>query len=185
MTLRNRMKTPLQATIKNGIMRLQSQKTIASRRKLNDKSTANSTPKACFFIRSTRTPKENNERKNALVNLLSMVACYGQPVVVGCVPLIAVSYPVTRYRQAVGSTAVTLTQFINGVTQMLFTFLCVDRTHPDYTEVKIKVSAPNEHEARWLLPADYRLLLDHPIAQIAENRLNPTACSATEVSYAS
>ena len=46
-----------------------------------------------FFVRSTRTPKEN-----ALGVVLSMVACSGKGFALCCVPVIAVSQPVTRYR---------------------------------------------------------------------------------------
>ncbi|MFU2112840.1 ash family protein, partial [Glaesserella parasuis] len=66
-------------------------KSITEPQNSNDLSVANSTPQACFFIRSTRTPKERLER-------LSMVACNGKGFALCCVPLIAVSEPVTRYR---------------------------------------------------------------------------------------
>ena len=46
-----------------------------------------------FFVRSTRTPKEN-----ALSVVLSMVACNGKGIALCCVPIVAVSQPVTRYR---------------------------------------------------------------------------------------
>ncbi|OOF79102.1 hypothetical protein BKG96_03300 [Rodentibacter caecimuris] len=68
-------------------------------RNSNNKTLANSsTPNRAFFVRSTRTPKENNERKNALVKFLSMVACSGKGIALCCVPKFAVFEPVTRYR---------------------------------------------------------------------------------------
>ncbi|WGE10051.1 hypothetical protein [Glaesserella parasuis] len=76
----------------------------------NDLYLANSTPQACFFIRSTRTPKENTAPKNRESGFLSMVACNGKGFALCCVPSIAVSEPVTRYRPNLRSLAVA---FIN------------------------------------------------------------------------
>ncbi len=64
-------KNALQSAVNFGIISTQSQKTIAEPQNSNDLYLANSTPQACFFIRSTRTPKERLER-------LSMVACNGK-----------------------------------------------------------------------------------------------------------
>ncbi len=71
-------------------------KSITEPENSNDLSVANtSTPfyYRAFFVRSIRTPKEN-----ALSVVLSMVACNGKGIALCCVPLIAVSQPVTRYR---------------------------------------------------------------------------------------
>lgn len=67
-----------------------------------------------FFVRSTRTPKEYpelhesreyqftpnefNQLNFERVKSLSMVACNGKGFALCCVPLVAVSQPVTRYR---------------------------------------------------------------------------------------
>lgn len=66
-------------------------KSRAEPRNSNNLSVANSTPHACFFVRSFRTPQERPERH-------SMVACGGKGFALCCIPLIAVFEPVTRYR---------------------------------------------------------------------------------------
>ncbi|WP_406812355.1 ash family protein [Histophilus somni] len=96
-------------------------KSTTGRRKLNDLLMAkDSTPlnNRAFFVRSLRTPNEN-----ASSVLLSMVGRIGQPLAVGCVPLVAVSYPDTLYRQAVGSKAVDMKNLQMGLSQMLFDIL--------------------------------------------------------------
>lgn len=50
---------PLQSAVKFGIISVQSQKTIAEPRNSTYLHTAQSTPKACFFMRNNRTSKEN------------------------------------------------------------------------------------------------------------------------------
>ncbi|WP_262054211.1 ash family protein [Haemophilus parainfluenzae] len=79
----------------------QSQKTIASRRKLNHLTLANdSTPlNRAFFVRNIRTPQELADFVLFNLKILSMVVRNGQPLAVGCFPMLAVSYPITRYRQ--------------------------------------------------------------------------------------
>lgn len=138
-------------------------KSSASREKLNDKSVANSTPTACFFIRSTRTPKK---RPKPCRERGSMVACYGQPLAVGCVPLIAVSHPVTRYRQTVRSQAVTLQNKFSGVTQMIYLFNAIDRRDFSNTALNLytfpkrtmRVKADSREQARKALSRDYFLI---------------------------
>ncbi|WP_410681557.1 hypothetical protein [Avibacterium paragallinarum] len=88
----------------------------------NDKTLAYSnTPlNACFFMRSTNTPQERPER-------LSMVTCYGKGFALCCVPLIAVSQPVTRYRPSLRTFAVTSKYLFSGVTAMLYKFLLLGK----------------------------------------------------------
>nr|WP_314739540.1 host cell division inhibitor Icd-like protein [uncultured Haemophilus sp.] len=126
-----------------GTIGTQSQKTTAEPRNSNKLSTAQSTPKACFFMRKLHTPKERPER-------LSMVACNGKGSALCCVPLIAVFEPVTRYRQSLETKAVTLEKFINGVTQMYqFIFAVFRHTHEGTNRaLKIRITADNEQQAR-------------------------------------
>ena len=69
-------------------------KSRASRGKLNLSMANSSTPvlTRAFFVRSVYAPIQNNLSFDRLV---SMVARNGQPLAVGCFPLIAVFHPVT------------------------------------------------------------------------------------------
>ncbi|MFZ7316355.1 ash family protein [Avibacterium avium] len=78
---------------------------------------------ACFFMRSTNTPKERLKMACS-----SMVACYGKGFALCCVPLIAVSQPVTRYRPSLRTFAVTSQHLFSGVTAMLYLFKAVSRS---------------------------------------------------------
>ncbi|MGX3067123.1 host cell division inhibitor Icd-like protein [Ursidibacter arcticus] len=141
-------------------------KSTASREKLNIYK-ANSTPNRAFFVREFRTPKEN-----ALGVVLSMVGRKGQPLAVGCSPCMAVSHPFTLYRQTVRSLAESLISIYKDTAKMIYKFLCLNRTQPTYNQQAIYIEADSEENARFQLSADYRLLLDRPIAKFAKN---PTA----------
>ncbi|MDP0328061.1 host cell division inhibitor Icd-like protein [Glaesserella parasuis] len=132
----------------------------------NDLYLANSTPQACFFIRSTRTPKERLER-------LSMVACNGKGFALCCVPSIAVSQPVTRYRPNPEKFSGSLHKSYLELSKMIYKFLCLNRTKHTYNQETLYIQADSEEQARLQLSADYRLLLDRPIAKF---RANHTAC---------
>ncbi|WP_047977880.1 ash family protein [Muribacter muris] len=100
-------------------------KSNASRQKLNLPK-ANSTPKACFLVRSFSAPQErrafpeNRERH-------SMVACNRKGSPFAVFPLVAVSDPVTRYRQTVRSLAIVFDKFTEGLSAMLYTFKALSR----------------------------------------------------------
>lgn len=125
----------------------------------NDKSVANSTSYACFFIRSTRTSKENQTKIGPVI--LSMVACYGKGIALCCVPLIAVSEPVTRYRpKPQNFQAVTLKLNFSGVTQMYqFIFAAIRRTDLTNRIQKIRIQAESERQARAILAREFVLIL--------------------------
>lgn len=120
----------------------------------NDNSLANnSTPKnnRAFFVCSTRTPKERPQMACS-----SMVACNGKGFALCCVPVIAVSQPVTRYRQNLRNLAVTSEKLFTGVTQMIYSFKALSRRDlsntrkivaqmPLYT---LKTEAESEEQAR-------------------------------------
>lgn len=78
---------------------------------------------ACFFMRSTNTPKERLKMACS-----SMVACYGKGFALCCVPVIAVFQPVTRYRPSLETFAVTSKNLFTGVTAMLYLFKAVSRS---------------------------------------------------------
>lgn len=132
----------LKSPPKFGTIGTQSQKTTAEPGNSNKLSVAQSTPKACFFIRKLHTPKERLAR-------LSMVACNGKGSALCCVPLIAVFQPVTRYRQNLENLAVTLKNLFSGVTQMYQFIFAVFRHTPEGDKaLKIRITADNEQQAR-------------------------------------
>lgn len=59
---------------------------------------------------------------------------------------------------------------------MLYKFLCLNRTKPTYNQETVWIEADSEQDARFQLTADYRLLLDRPIAKFAKNPANLTRC---------
>lgn len=150
-------------------------KSTASREKLNLLMANDSTPLTrAFFVRSLRTPKENTAPKSRECSFLSMVGRNGQSLVAGCEPLVAVSHPVTLYHQAVRSKAVDIKNLLMELSQMFYKFLCVNRTKHTYNQEIITIQADTEENARFQLSADYRLLLDRPIAKVSQNL---TACN--------
>lgn len=56
---------------------------------------------------------------------------------------------------------------------MIYKFLCLNRTKHTYNQETLYIQADSEEQARLQLSADYRLLLDRPIAKF---RANKTAC---------
>lgn len=73
-----------------------------------------------FFVRSIRTPKERLER-------LSMVACNGKGIALCCVPLVAVSQPVTRYRPNPEKFSGSLHKSLMELSAMIYLFKAVSR----------------------------------------------------------
>ena len=130
-------------------------KSSAERRNSNNKLMAHNTPKACFLLRKIRTPQERPESPE-LQERLSMVTCDGQPLAVGCVPLVAVFYPVARYRPVVESKAVTL-KFTNGVTAMIYLFAGIKRLDRTNQIHSLRIEADSERQARAILARDYVL----------------------------
>ncbi|MDY3124625.1 MAG: ash family protein [[Actinobacillus] rossii] len=86
-------------------------KSTAEPENSNNLLVANNSAPCAFFIRGLHTPKESavkfdsisstyeiNQSKFGLIKFLSMVACNGKGFALCCVPQVAVSQPVTRYR---------------------------------------------------------------------------------------
>lgn len=159
----------LQTTVNFGIIFSQSEKVIASRDKLNYLSQANdSTPlNRAFFVRDIRTPKEYADFVfNLNPIILSMVERNGQPLVVGCFPVMAVCHPVMLYRPTVTSLAVVPKNLSQDTAEMIYKFLCVNRTQAHFNLCVISLNSTTEEQARLSLSADYRF-----IAVVA--RINP------------
>ena len=97
---------PLQSAVKFGIIFPQLEKVIASRGKLNLIKANDSTPQnRAFFVRNIRTPQEFADFVLSNLKIHSMVERNGQSLT-GCLPMLAVSHPVTFYRPTVRSLAV-------------------------------------------------------------------------------
>ena len=152
----------LQATVNFGIMNAQSEKVIASRGKLNYLHMANdSTPQnRAFFVRNIRTPKEYADfvlHLNPII--LSMVERNGQSLT-GCLPMLAVSHPVTFYRPTVRSLAVDSENLTLESTQMYqFIFAAIRRTDLTNHIQKIRITADTEQAARAKFARDFVLVL--------------------------
>ncbi|ATW43467.1 ash family protein [Glaesserella parasuis] len=138
-------------------------KSEAERGNSNLLSANNSTPLTrAFFIRCTRTPKEN-----ALSVLLSMVACSGQGLTLGCLPIVAVFHPVTRYRPiTVESEAIAPINQLSELSAMIYKFLLLGKNR-----LTIRIRANSEAEAR------QRLQLSNNALCIARFNDNLTACN--------
>ena len=131
-------------------------KSSAGRDKLNLHMANNSAPTCAFFVPCVYASIQNNL---SFDRLFSMVARNGQPLAVGCLPLLAVCHPVTRYRQNVTIFAVTLENLIKDTAEMIYKFLCVNRTHPHFNLCIQTIHANTEESARLSLNADFRYLV--------------------------
>lgn len=132
-------------------------KSRASRGKLNLIKANDSTPfNRAFFVRGIYAPIQYSLFSDSL---FSMVARNGQPLAVGCLPLLAVFHPVTCYRPAVESLAVVPENLIKETAEMIYKFLCVNRTHPHFNLCIQTIHANTEESARLSLNADFRHLV--------------------------
>ena len=145
---------------KVAMISLQSEKVIASREKLNYLSQANdSTPQnRAFFVRNIRTPKEYADFVfNLNPIILSMVERNG-PSLTGCFPVVAVSHPVMLYRPTVRSLVVDSENLSQDTAEMIYKFLCVNRTQSHFNLCVISLNSTTEEQARLTLSADYRFI---------------------------
>ena len=157
----NNKKSALQSAVDFGIIPAQSQKTTASREKLNLYKANDSTPQnRAFFVRNIRTPKEYADFVfNLNPIILSMVERNG-PSLTGCLPCMAVSHPVTFYRQTVRSLAVDSENLYKESTQMYqFIFAAIRRTDLSNQIQKIRIIAETEQAARAKFARDFVLVL--------------------------
>lgn len=88
-----------------------------------------------------------------------MVARNGQPFVVGCFPFVAVFLPRYALPPVVGKLAVTPKKLQMDTAEMIYKFLCVNRTHPHFNLCIQTIHANTEESARLSLNADFRHLV--------------------------
>ena len=159
---------PLQSAVKFGIIPPQSEKVIASREKLNYLPEANdSTPQnRAFFVRNIRTPKEYADFVFNLNPIILSMVERNEPSMTGCLPVMAVFHLVTLYRPTVESLAVDSENLSQDTAEMIYKFLCVNRTQAHFNLCVISLNSTTEEQARLSLSADYRF-----IAVVA--RINP------------
>ena len=132
-------------------------KSRASRGKLNLYKANDSTPfNRAFFVRGIYAPIQYSLFSDSL---FSMVARNGQPLAVGCYPFEAVFHPVTCYRPTVESLAVVPENNQKDTAEMIYKFLCVNRSHPHFNLCIQTIHANTEESARLSLNADFRHLV--------------------------
>ncbi|HDV7284868.1 TPA: ash family protein [Mannheimia haemolytica] len=124
----------------------------------NDLHMANSTPKACFFIRSTRTPKETTRLKIQLSEFLSMVACNGKGSPFAVFHMSQFSSPLHVTAQTLESLAVASQYSHMELSAMIYLFKAVSRldlrktqkpftSFPHYT-LKVKADSVEQAQAK-------------------------------------
>ncbi|GAB1667314.1 hypothetical protein Mh1961_05340 [Mannheimia haemolytica] len=124
----------------------------------NDLHMANSTPKACFFIRSTRTPKETTRLKIQLSEFLSMVACNGKGSPFAVFHMSQFSSPLHATAQTLESLAVASQYSHMELSAMIYLFKAVSRldlrktqkpftSFPHYT-LKVKADSVEQAQAK-------------------------------------
>ncbi|RDF00234.1 host cell division inhibitor Icd-like protein [Aggregatibacter aphrophilus] len=136
-------------------------KSKTSREKLNHLTLANdSTPfNRAFFVRNIRTPKEFADFVLSNLKIHSMVERDRQSLT-GCLPMLAVSHPVTFYRPTVRSLAVVPENLTLETTQMYqFIFAAIRRTDLTNQIQKIRITADTEQAARAQFARDFVLVL--------------------------
>ena len=160
----------------SGIIFTQSQKTIASRGKLNYLHQANdSTPlDRAFFVRNIRTPKEYADFVLHINPIILSMVERNEPSMTGCLPIVAVFHLVTFYRPTVESLAVVPINQHQELTQMYqFIFAAIRRTDLTNHIQKIRITADTEQAARTQFARDFVLVLAGKI-----NLQNASALSA-------
>ena len=134
---------------------------IASRGKLNYLSQANdSTPlDRAFFVRNIRTPKEYADFVFNLNPIILSMVERNEPSMTGCLPVMAVFHLATLYRPTVESLAVDSENLSQDTAEMIYKFLCVNRTYPHFNLCIQTIHANTEESARLSLNADFRHLV--------------------------
>lgn len=116
---------------------------------------ANSAPIRAFFVRSVYAPIQYSLFSDSL---FSMVAHSGKGFALCRFPVITVFDPVMCYRQIVESFAVAFQKLLQETAEMIYKFLCVNRTQPHFNLCIQSIHANNEESARLSLNADFRYL---------------------------
>ena len=135
-------------------------KSKVSRGKLNYLSQANdSTPlNRAFFVRNIRTPKEYADFVFNLNPIILSMVERNEPSMTGCLPVMAVFHLVTLYRPTVESLAVVPENLYKDTAEMIYKFLCVNRTQAHFNLCVISLNSTTEEQARLSLSADYRFI---------------------------
>ena len=136
----------LQSAVKFGIISLQSQKTIAEPGNSTYLHTAQSTPKACFFMRNIRTPKEFADFVfiHQIYKSLSMVACSGKGSPFAANRMWQFSRPLHVTAKAWKLYAVTL-KYLHTELRKMYQFIFALIRAP---QIKIRLLADTEQQAR-------------------------------------
>lgn len=137
---------PLQSAVNFGIISPQSQKTIAEPRNSTYLQLAQSTPKACFFMRNIRTPKEFADFVfiDQIYKSLSMVACSGKGSPFAVFQLSQFSRPLHVTAKASKLYAVTL-KCLQLELRKMYQFIFALIRAP---QIKIRLLADTEQQAR-------------------------------------
>ena len=139
------IKNTLQSAVKFGIISLHSQKTIAEPQNSTYLHTAQSTPKACFFMRNIRTPKEYADFVfNLNPIILSMVACSGKGSPFAANRMWQFLRPLHVTAKASELYAVTL-KCLHTELRKMYQFIFALIRAP---QIKIRLLADNEQQAR-------------------------------------
>lgn len=116
---------------------------------------ANSAPTCAFFVRSFYAPIQNNL---SFDRLFPMVAHNGKGSALCRFPVITVLQPVMCYRPSLQTFAVVPQNLLQETAEMIYKFLCVNRTHPHFNLCIQTIQANNEINARLSLSADFQCL---------------------------
>ncbi|MCR1838105.1 host cell division inhibitor Icd-like protein [Pasteurella caecimuris] len=116
---------------------------------------ANSTPNRAFFVRSVYAPIQYSLFSDSL---FSMVAHSGKGFALCRFPVITVFEPVMCYRPSLETLAVVPQNLLQETAEMIYKFLCVNRTHPHFNLCVQTIQANNETNARLSLSADFQCL---------------------------
>ena len=137
---------PLQSAVNFGIILSQSEKVIAEPRNSIYLQLAHSTPKACFFMRNIRTPKEFADFVfiHQIYKSLSMVACSGKGSPFAVFQLSRFSRPLHVTAKASKLYAVTL-KCLQLELRKMYQFIFALIRAP---QIKIRLLADTEQQAR-------------------------------------
>ena len=118
-------------------------------------SKANSAPIRAFFVRSVYAPIQYSLFSDSL---FSMVVHNGKGPALCRFPVITVLQPVMCYRPRLQTFAVVPKNLLQETAEMIYKFLCVNRTRPHFNLCIQSIHANNEESARLSLNADFRYL---------------------------
>lgn len=166
---------PLQSAVNFGIIFLQSKKTIAEPRNSTYLHTAQSTPKACFFMRNIRTPKEFADFVfiHQIYKSLSMVACSGKGSPFAANRMWQFSRPLHVTAKASKLSAVTL-KCLHTELRKMYQFIFALIRAP---QIKIRLLADTEQQARSRFTDGDTLLF---VGKINQNPLKNNRTSLTD-----